>query len=203
LTLQPERIGAEHSRMHRSPWLLACSVVVITAACAPASNFGSTRTSNAVAGASDIERLRAATRPFRSLDSAVAAGYPREVADCIVHAHHGAMGFHHLNRALVDSTADVEHPEFLLYERLPDGTYRLNGAEFIVPYRFRSRDATPPEVMGQTMKREDNFKYWYLHVWAWIPNPDGMFADFNQNVRCPGGSKVYIPSSEAPPPRLH
>ena len=32
----------------------------------------------------DLDRLRAATRAFQSVDSAVAAGYPREVAACIV-----------------------------------------------------------------------------------------------------------------------
>ncbi|HEX4684087.1 MAG TPA: hypothetical protein VH277_15330 [Gemmatimonadaceae bacterium] len=180
-----------------------CIVMVIAAACARAPSAEPSQAGTEVTAQRDMERLRAATRPFRSLDSAVAAGYPREVADCIVHAHHGAMGYHHLNRALVDASADVEHPEILLYERLPDETYRLNGVEFIVPYRFHGRDSTPPEVMGQTMKREDNLKYWYLHVWAWIPNAEGMFADFNPDVRCHGDAKVYTPSSEAPPPRLH
>jgi|SRR4051812_17575485 hypothetical protein len=189
--------------MHRASRLLPSAAVIMAAACTLAPHQQSLQTVTTAAVASDIERLRAATRPFQSLDSAIAAGYVRDVADCIVHAHHGAMGYHHLNRALVDEKADVEHPEFLLYERLPGGGYRLNGVEFIVPYRFRSRDSTPPEVMGQTMKREDNFKYWYLHVWAWIPNTDGMFADFNPEVRCPDGAKIYTPSSEAPPPRLH
>jgi hypothetical protein len=52
---------------------------------------------------SDIDRLRAATRPFLAIDSAVAAGYPREVPDCLVHEHHGAMGYHHVNRTYVDA----------------------------------------------------------------------------------------------------
>jgi len=145
----------------------------------------------------DLARLRDATRPFRDLDSAVAAGYPRTVTDCIIHEHHGAMGYHHLNRDLADGVVDVEHPEMLLYERLPNGVYRLNGVEFIVPYRFWSRDSTPPEVLGQRMKHEDNFKYWYMHVWAWRPNRDGLFADFNPDVQCPASaSKVYHSPSE-------
>src|SRR5687768_9271767 len=74
----------------------------------------------------DIERLRVATRPFLSLDSAVTAGYAREVADCLVHEHHGAMGYHHVNRNNLDAQADVERPEILLYERRADGQYRLN-----------------------------------------------------------------------------
>lgn len=151
----------------------------------------------------DLARLRTATEPFQSLDAAVAAGYPRTVADCFIDAHHGAMGYHHLNRAYVDGKADVQHPEILLYEKMADGSYRLNGVEFIVPYRFWPRDSIAPEVMGQHMKHEDNLKYWYLHVWAWRPNPNGLFADFHPDVRCPPGSKVYIPSSDSAGARLH
>ena len=139
-----------------------------------------------------VDRLRTATRPFQTLDSAVAAGYPRNVADCIVHEHHGAMGYHHVNRAFMDATLDVTRPEILLYERRPDGAYRLNGVEFIVPYRAWSRDSIAPLLMGQRLHREDNLKYWYLHVWAWTKNPEGLFANFNPDVVCPAGTgKVY------------
>jgi hypothetical protein len=47
--------------------------------------------------------------------------------------------------------------------------------------------------MGQTMHHEDNLDIWYLHVWAWKNNPDGMFANFNSTVSCPGTGKVYEP----------
>ena len=143
---------------------------------------------------SGLERLRAATRPYLALDSAVAAGYPREVADCLVHELHGAMGYHHVNRGYVDNKVEVEKPEILLYERLPDGKYRLNGMEFIVPYRAWPRDSVAPVLMGQKLKHEDNLNIWYLHVWAWSSNADGVFADFNPSVRCPAGaSKVFKP----------
>jgi len=149
--------------------------------------------------ASDLEQLRAATRAYQSLDSAAAAGYTGDVKDCLVHEHHGAMGYHHSNRSFADGKVDLDRPEILLYERLPDGTYRLNGVEFIVPYRFWPRDSIPPTVMGQTMKREDNLKFFYTHVWAWTPNPDGLFADFHPNVKCAEGtSKVFTPYT-APP----
>ena len=38
---------------------------------------------------------------------------------------------------------------------------------------------------------------------CWIPNANGMFADFNPDVRCDRDSRPYTPSSEAPPSRLH
>jgi hypothetical protein len=144
--------------------------------------------------ASDLERLRAATRRFQMVDSAASAGYPREVRDCLVHEHHGAMGYHHANRSLADARVEVERPEILLFERLRDGRYRLNGVEFIVPYRAWPRDSVPPTVMGQTMKREDNLNFFYLHVWAWTPNSNGLFADFHPDVACPDSARrVFTP----------
>lgn len=111
-----------------------------------------------------LNRLRAATRPFQNLDAAVAAGYPRDVADCLVHEHHGAMGFHHVNRSYLDTRRDIKRPQILLYERLPDGKYRLNAVEFIIPYRLWPRDSVAPSIMGQRLHHEDNLKiqgqYW-------------------------------------------
>jgi hypothetical protein len=143
---------------------------------------------------SGVERIRAATAPFQSLDSAVAAGYPREVRDCLVHERHGAMGYHHVNRGYVDAKLDLERPEILLYEKRPDGTYRLNGVEFIVPYRAWPRDSVAPVFLGRRLNREDNLEIWYLHVWAWTRNADGLFANFNPGVACTEGTaKVYKP----------
>ena len=151
-------------------------------------------------GADGIARLRAATQSFHSVDSAAAAGYARDVRDCLIHEHHGAMGYHHSNPKYADAKVEIERPEILLYERLPSGEYRLNGVEFIVPYRAWPRDSVPPELMGQKLKHEDNLKIWYLHVWAWTENRDGLFADFNPDVQCPAGaSKVFTPYS-APGP---
>ena len=144
--------------------------------------------------AAGLEQLRAATRPYHAVDSAAAAGYARTVRDCLVHEHHGAMGYHHTNPKFADAMVEIERPEILLYERLPDGRYRLNGVEFIVPYRAWPRDSIAPTVMGQTMKREDNLNFFFLHVWAWTPNPDGVFADFHPGVACSDSArKIFRP----------
>jgi hypothetical protein len=144
--------------------------------------------------ARDLTRLRDATRPFQNLDAAVAAGYARDVPNCLVHEHHGAMGYHHGNPALNDANLEIERPEILLYERMRDGSYHLNGVEYIVPYRSWSRDSVAPVAFGQRLKHEDNLKVWYLHVWAWTNNADGLFADFNPAVECPPeASKVFTP----------
>jgi hypothetical protein len=149
--------------------------------------------------AAGLEKLRAATKSFHNIDSAVAAGYPREVPQCLVHEHHGAMGYHHVNRANFTTNLTVERPQILLYERLASGAYKLNGVEFIVPYSIWPRDSVPPVILSQTMKHEDNLKIWYTHVWAWSNNSDGIFADFNPSVTCPAETrKVYTPFA-APP----
>ncbi len=133
-----------------------------------------------------IARLREVTAPYHTLDSAVAAGYPRDVPQCFADAHHGAMGFHHVNRGFVDARVDVDRPEILLYERRPNGGYALNGVEYIIPFRLWPQDSTPPTVFGQNLKPSEELRIWYLHVWAWKQNPSGLFADWNPSVRCPG-----------------
>jgi hypothetical protein len=141
-----------------------------------------------------LAELRSATQPFQNLDAAVAAGYAKEVPDCLVHEHHGAMGYHHVNRGYLSRDLSPSRPQILLYEKLPDGRYQLNGVEFIVPYRIWARDTVGPVLMGQHLKHEDNLKLWYLHVWAWKTNSDGVFADFNPDVTCPADArKVFTP----------
>lgn len=132
-----------------------------------------------------FERVRAVTAPFASLDSAVAAGYARDVPQCIADGHHGAMGFHHVNRGFIDARVEVEKPEILVYERHPDGRYALNGVEYIIPYRLWSRDSIAPTIMGQNLKRADDLNLWYLHMWVWTRNTAGLFADWNPAVKCP------------------
>lgn len=132
----------------------------------------------------DVERARAATVAFRSLDAAVAAGYSRDGGRCLDHPPHGAMGFHHQNDALLDDRLEVERPEILVYERLANGDYRLNGVEYIVPFTARPEIATPPTVMGRPLTPHRGLQIWYLHVWIWTENPSGLFADWHPLVAC-------------------
>ena len=104
------------------------------------------------------------------------------------------MGYHHLNRTYLTRNIEIDKPQILLYERMSDDTYKLNGVEFILPYRLWPRDSIAPILMGQTLHREDNLKIWYLHVWAWRDNSNGVFANFHPDVKCPGMTgKVYTP----------
>jgi hypothetical protein len=72
----------------------------------------------------------------------------------------------------------------LVYERLPNGEYRLNGVEYIVPFSARPPTSEPPRVMGQALKPFEGLGIWYLHAWIWTDNPSGLFADWNPRVKC-------------------
>jgi len=130
-----------------------------------------------------VEQLRNATAPFRSIDLAMAAGYEQET-ECVDRPPEGGMGYHFGKSELRDGVIELEKPEVLVYEKRADGSFKLNGVEYIVPLdSWKRRD--PPTIMGQTMKRFDRAGFWYLHVWIWEPSPSGLFADWNPRVKCP------------------
>jgi hypothetical protein len=130
----------------------------------------------------DVARARAATAKFRNPEAAIAAGYPA-TAHCIENQPTGGMGLHFAKPALRDTTLDVEQPEILVYEKMVDGSLRLNGVEYIVPLAAWSSDQ-PPTLMGQPFRRADGLGIWYLHAWIWKPSPSGIFADWNPDVKC-------------------
>jgi len=132
----------------------------------------------------DLDRIRTATAAFKSLDAAVAAGYQRDVKQCIAHPTLGGMGYHHANDALLDDKLDLDHPEILVYAKTATGEYKLNGVEFYVPYSAHPRDAAPPVIMGQQLTPFDPGKFWYRHAWVWTDNPSGVFADWDPEVKC-------------------
>lgn len=133
----------------------------------------------------DVERIRAATVAFKSLEAAVAAGYQEHVQHCLENPPAGGMGYHHTNPDLMDDTIELERPEILVYERTASGDYELTGVEYVVPLA-QWTDAQPPTVMGQNLKRSTQLGIWYLHVWIWRPNSSGLFADWNPSVTCRG-----------------
>ena len=136
----------------------------------------------------DVAKVRDATARFKTTEAAEAAGYKR-VGDCVEYQPAGAMGYHFQNNALLDRTLDVDHPEVLVYEKKPDGAFKLNGVEFLVPISAWT-DAEPPRIMGQALKKADSLGIWYLHVWTWEPSPTGLFADWNPNVKCVAASSM-------------
>ena len=130
----------------------------------------------------DVARVRTATARFKKADEALAAGY-KHTDHCVENPPAGGMGLHWSQPQLNDDKLEVEKPEILVYEKLADGTYKLNGVEYIVPISAWTR-AEPPTIMGQKLKRAERLGIWYLHVWVWEENPSGLFADWNPRVKC-------------------
>ena len=132
----------------------------------------------------DVAKLRAATDAFHDLAKAQAAGYPATTPNCVADSTMGGMGRHYLDRSIYDDKLDIEHPEMLIYAPAADGKYQLVGAEYVIPFRLLPDSATPPRLFGQELHPHRQFKYWYLHVWAWTKNKAGLFADWNPAVKC-------------------
>ncbi|MGQ0538970.1 MAG: hypothetical protein ACT4R6_08510 [Gemmatimonadaceae bacterium] len=132
----------------------------------------------------DLEVVRAATAPFRDLAAAQAAGWPNSKPACLANELAGGMGHHYVNRAHVDDRLELARPEILLYAPAGEGRQKLVAVEYVIPYRLLSPDSEAPRILGQPLKRSDELKLWYLHVWAWEENPAGLFADWNPNVKC-------------------
>jgi hypothetical protein len=111
---------------------------------------------------------------------------------CVSGGDFGAMGMHFVNMDLVDGEIDVMHPEIVLYEPLPNGRFRLTGADYLViadTWNTAHPDG-PPELMGQLFHLFDSPNrfglpaFYTLHVWAWKDNPVGTFSNWNPNVSC-------------------
>jgi hypothetical protein len=81
-------------------------------------------------------------------------------------------------------------PEALIYEPR-GGKLELVDVEYIViAAAWDAANKTPPTLMGQLFhynpspNRYGIPAFYALHVWAWRPNPDGVFADWNPRVSC-------------------
>jgi hypothetical protein len=140
-----------------------------------------------------VELVREATRGFANPADAELAGY-HPAFGCVSGPQEGAMGVHYINIDYVkDPTLDPTKPEALMYE-FKNGRARLLGVEFIVDAAtwLAANKGAPPALEGQAFhlvgspNRYALDSFFELHVWAYRPNPGGMFVDWNVNVTCNG-----------------
>ncbi len=133
----------------------------------------------------DVAKMRAATNAFHDLANAQAAGYPATTPSCVADSTMGGMGRHYLDRNIYDDKLDIEHPEMLIYAPVADGKLMLVGAEYVIPFRLLPDTAKAPRLFGQELHPHSQYKYWYLHVWAWTKNKAGLFSDWDPEITCP------------------
>jgi hypothetical protein len=138
-----------------------------------------------------VKAVRQATAQFQNVDNA-APDYVLQFG-CVSGGDFGAMGMHFVNGALLDGEVNVNHPEILLYEPLPNGRLQLTGADYLVTkdaWEADPKHTAPPELMGQLFHLFDSPNrfglpaFYTLHVWAWKDNPAGTFSNWNPNVSC-------------------
>lgn len=140
-----------------------------------------------------IDKVRRATGRFRDINVAMAEGWVQGTP-CVSGPNSGAMGVHFvIPRRIGDGQLNADEPEALIYEPLPNGTFRLVGVEFIV----LAADWTRLHPAGPAPSLEGNLlnligepnryglpAFFEMHVWAWERNPNGSYADWNSHVTC-------------------
>lgn len=130
-----------------------------------------------------LAELARATAAFHNIDLAATAGYDAQLTPCWYYGDQGAMGYHYGDPDLIDGTAELLHPEILVYEPGHTGTLQLVAIEYIVPIGSW-QGTNPPSLLGQEFEQNDALGIYALHVWLWRDNPNGMFADWNPKVSC-------------------
>ena len=70
-----------------------------------------------------------------------------------------------------------------MYEPQRDGTMRLVGVDYVIPFAQWTA-ATAPTLLGVPMMRNEPLGVWALHIWAWRENPRGLYAMWNPTVSC-------------------
>jgi hypothetical protein len=151
-----------------------------------------------------VARARAATAKYATdLDAAKADGYSLTITQMIPD-----MGHHFLNPNITDF--DVTKPPILVYVRdgddwqlvayewvftekperrpLPGATYGSFPAACHYEdgtFEFEKQESNCPDTSPESGAP---FTFWHpklvtLHMWAWYPNPDGLFNGTNRWVR--------------------
>ena len=135
-----------------------------------------------VSAAPLAERVRDALDRFQDVSVAAAEGYAP--GPCVSGQGGGAMGIHYVNGDyLSDGAIDLEKPEAVMYEPTAEGTLALIGVEYIT---FEGPAALEGHLfnLNGAPNRYGLDPFYELHVWAWKPNPNGTFADWNPDVSC-------------------
>ena len=171
-------------------WLIAMLIAV-----GVVSAFAAVASADTGSLGSQLAQVRQATAQFQRIATAQAAGYGQFLG-CIDEPGQGAMGIHFVNGTFAgDTVLDPLHPEALVYAPGDNGQLKLVALEYIVfQAPWDAQSSTPPRLFGQTYhlvtspNRYGLPAFYELHVWAWKPNPSGMFYEWNPRVSCTPGN---------------
>lgn len=185
-----------HVRPAAATFALAVAASALVGSAPATAHPGHDRSGRAADMTPDLRRARAATRAFRDVAVARAAGYAPTGA-CVSDPKYGGMGIHFANEELIaDGKLDITKPEILVYEPTPRGGLRLGAIEYLQADADQdlATDADRPSLFdlpfdGPMLGHEPGMPVHYdLHVWLYRHNPAGLFAMWNPRVDCPGGA---------------
>ena len=177
--------------MNRRTRILAAALAAIA--------LGAGMVGSAGAGQSDLMRAKAATARFHDLSVAGDAGFGAFPAGAPLHEciasldNTGAMGFHWLNPANLNTNLDPTTPQVLVYAPDKHGRLKLAALEYVIFQDAWFGAGHPadsmPSLFGQMFMPNDGTRFqippfFALHVWLFQDNPAGMFQPFNPNVSC-------------------
>ena len=176
--------------MNQPTRILASSLAAIALAAGLVGSAG--------AGQTDLQAAKAATARFHDLAVAGAAGFgafPPGVPlhSCIASLDNtGAMGFHWLNPANLNTALDPTAPQVLVYAPDKHGQLKLAALEYVIfqdAWYANHAAGTMPMLFGQEFMPNNGVRFqipafFALHVWLFQDNPSGMFASYNPNVSC-------------------
>lgn len=178
------------SGLRAMPWLAVSTFALVLLALGPGAALA--HQSDAKNGPTmltpELKKVRANLAKYQDVSAAEADGYV-SLEECVA-SPEGGMGVHYLNKNLVGST-DPAKPTVLQYQPV-DGGMKLVGAEWLVmkdmagghhPHMFGRKFAGPMPGHEPAMPKEA--VHYDLHAWLFVDAPNGVFADFNPNVKCP------------------
>ncbi len=181
--------------------------LLVTLGAVVAATMALTGAASAAPGSTDsdaskkLAEVRKVTAKYQDVNEAWADGYriagngaeEPDPGHCVEVPGLGGMGYHYVNPALIgDPSLDPLKPEVLLYAPSEAGP-RLVGVEYLAvddDQNVNTPNEYPPSLFGVPFDgpmagHEPGMPVHYdLHVWAWEANPNGIFAQFNPNVRC-------------------
>lgn len=105
---------------------------------------------------------------YQDVDRATADGYVL-ASPCVP-----GMGYHYANFELMeDDSVKVSEPEILVYAEGEDGL-ELVAVEYVSLEEFG--------LLGDHAHFHPHLGAYAMHAWFFLPNPDGLTADFNPRV---------------------
>jgi hypothetical protein len=120
----------------------------------------------------ELAVARQATVRYHDIDEALADGFIDTGLPCIE-----GQGYHYINLSRI-GTLNIENPQILVYA--PGN--RLVALEWFVPGSLVGDEL--PTLFGQAFHYSADGDFYFLHVWAWQANPNGLFADTNPLIHC-------------------